>query len=292
MTATAESTASSARRPRKASVAPTSIRTKYLGRKSGDEDVDHPPFQPRLPRINLLPASVPEAFAVCRIRRILCAVGLLMALAFAAVWYLQANQIAEAQARLGQAQAQNAAVTARVEALAPIKQMYEQITNEQSLVATTLASEPKAALVIGRLVGAGSSAAGGRTPVEFTSIAVEYRGVPEPGADLNPCPSPDPFATDITIGCVTFSGTAGTRDQVSAMLNAMAADVLFVGPYVNNSTVTEATADGPGGVMFTGSAGISVDALMTALTDEEVDAIIHPPAPEGAGTDVTTGAGQ
>ena len=247
-----------------------------------EDDVDHPPFTASLPRVNLLPASITESFTLRRIHRVFVAVGLLLVVGIGAIWYLQSGQVADAQARLDEAQAANAAVTAKVEALAPIKQMYEQITNEQNLVGTTLASEPQAALVIKRMVDTGGAAGTGQ-PVEFTSIAIEYRGIPVPGDEINPCPNPDPFAADITIGCVTFSGTARARDQVSAMLNAMAADPLFIGPYVNNSTVTEETDGAAGGVTFTGSAGLSLAALKTTLPDEQIAAILAPPAPaEGA----------
>jgi Tfp pilus assembly protein PilN len=242
-----------------------------------DDEVDHPPFARTLPRVNLLPASVAESFTLRRIHRYFIAVAVLLVLGFSAIWYLQSNQIADAQAKLDEAQAASASVSARVEELAPIKQMYDQITNEQELVATTLASEPQAALVINRMVETGTG--GGGAPVEFTSIAIEYRGVPSAGEEINPCPNPDPFATDITIGCVTFSGAANTRDQVSAMLNAMAADPLFVGPYVNSSTVTESSDESASGITFTGTAGLSIAALKTELTDEQIAAIIAPPAP-------------
>jgi|JI10StandDraft_1071094.scaffolds.fasta_scaffold08069_12 Tfp pilus assembly protein PilN len=289
MTATAEGTPVAARRQRgKASHAQTSIWSRDIGRKAGgDEDIDHPAFIPTLPRVNLLPSSVPESFTLRRIRRSLIALAVVMALGFAAVWYLQGAQIDEARARLDQAQAANAAVVAKVEALAPIKNMYDQITGEQALVATTLAAEPTAALVIDRLAAAGR-AAGGPGDVDFTSIAIEYRAVPEAGAVLNPCPNPDPFASDITIGCVTFSGTARTRDQVSALLSAVAVDPLFVGPYVNNSTVIEETADTAGGVLFSGTAGVSVDALTKPLTDEQIAAITAPPPPAD-GTETPAG---
>ncbi len=241
-----------------------------------DDDVDHPPFTPALPRVNLLPASITESFTLRRVHRMLIVVAALLVVAIGAVWYLQGNQVSEAQAKRDQAQAANAAVAAKVEALAPIKQMYEQITNEQNLVATTLASEPQAALVIERMVATGP-ASGSGGPVTFASIAIEYRGVPAAGETINPCPNPDPFGTDITIGCVTFSGMAATRDQVSTMLNAMAADPLFVGPYVNSSTVTESSTDSTGGITFTGTAGLSLAALSTALSDEQIAEIVAPP---------------
>lgn len=282
MTTTAEGSPVTTRRPKnKPTHAQSSIWSKEIGRK-GDEDVDHPPFLPALPRVNLLPPSVPEYFLVRGIRRWFISIAVLLTIAFACVWYLQVNQIADAEGRLAQAQADSAKISAQVSALAPIKEMYDQITAEQSLVATTLASAPQASLVVARLADAGLAAQGSGGPVAFTSVAIEYRGIPEPGAELNPCPNPDPFSSDITIGCITFSGTASNREQVSAMLSIIAGDSLFVGPYVNNSTVTQATADVPGGVMFTGTAGVSIDALAKALTPEQIGAIVSPPVDPSA----------
>lgn len=285
MTTTAEGAPATARRSKgKPSRSPSSIWSRELGRKD-DEEVDHPPFVATLPRVNLLPATVPEFFLIRRIRRGLIAIGVLLAIAVGGVWYMQGNQITDAELRLAQAQADSAKISAQVSALAPIKEMYDQITGEQNLVATTLASEPQASLVIARLADAGIAAQGGGGPVAFTSVAIEYRGIPEPGDELNPCPNPDPFASDITIGCITFSGTAGNREQVSTMLSIIADDGLFVGPYVNNSTVTQATADVPGGVMFTGTAGVSIEALATPLTPEQIDAIVNPPVDDPATAD-------
>lgn len=276
-TTAAEGSPVTVRRPKsKPGHAQSSIWSKEIGRKN-DEDVDHPPFVPALPRVNLVPPSVPEYFLLRRIRRRFIAIAVLLAITFAGVWYLQGNQITDAEARLAQAQSESARISAQVSALAPIKEMYDQITAEQNLVATTLASAPQASLVVARLADAGLAAQGGGGPVAFTSIAIEYRGVPEPGAEFNPCPNPDPFSSDITIGCITFSGTASNREQVSTMLSIVADDGLFVGPYVNNSTVTQSTAGDPGGVMFTGTAGVSIDALATALTPEQIDAIVNPP---------------
>ena len=211
MTATAEGSPAATRRHRaKSQQASSSIWSMEIGRKAEGAE-ERPAYVPALPRVNLLPPAIGYSFALRRIRRWLIAAAVLVVLAFGAVWYLQGNLITEAQNRLAQAEAANTTALERVGALAPIKQMYDQITGEQALVATTLAAQPKSALVISRLAEAGTAAAAGAGPVEFTSIAIEYRGIPAAGGTLNPCPNPDPFAADITIGCVTFSGTEERR---------------------------------------------------------------------------------
>jgi hypothetical protein len=263
------------RRAGRKKAAPTSFWTMDLGRSSADDDVAHPPFQPRLPRVNLLPASVEVRFAARRVRRVLYAAGAVLVLAFAAVWWQQSTSIAESERLLATAQEANAQIREQVDALAPVTALYNQITDEQALVATALAAQPQAAAVVNRLVAAGASAGS----VAFDSVAVQYHGIPQAGGTLNPCPNPDPFATDITIGCITFSGTAADRAEVAVLLTALTAEPFFVGPYVNNSTIVQGE-ESDGRVSFTGSVGVSADALTEPLTEEQVQAILTPPPAE------------
>lgn len=265
--------------------APTSFWTMELGRSSPDDDVVHPPFQPRLPRVNLLPASVEVRFAARRVRRILYAVAVVLVLAFAGVWWQQSTSIAASEGLLATAQEANAQIREQVDALAPVTALYNQITDEQSLVATALAAQPQAAAVVTRLVAAGASAGS----VGFDSVAVQYHGIPQAGGTLNPCPNPDPFATDITIGCITFSGTAADRAEVAVLLTTLTADPFFVGPYVNNSTIVQGE-DSDGRVSFTGSVGVSADALTEPLTEEQVQEILAPPPAEDPAATTEEGA--
>jgi Tfp pilus assembly protein PilN len=256
-----------------------------IGRKSAavDDHVVHETFVPSLPAVNLLPQAVKDSMAIGKIIRGLVVVGVLMVAVFGGIWYLQGTQIADAEARVDLATAENARLQKDVQALAPVKQMYEQITRLQDVVTSTLASQPQAAVVIDRLAAAGEAASAGGPPIELTSATVSYSGIPEEGDELNACPNPDPFGTDATIGCLTFNATAASREQVSALLRALEADPLFVGPYVTSTTATP--TDGgknapPQVVAFSGSAGVSLTALETALTPEQIEAILTPPTPE------------
>ena len=95
----------------------------------------------------------------------------------------------------------------------------------------------------------------------------------------NPCPNPDPFGAQLTVGCVAFTAIANNRDQVSAFLLALDGDSLFVGPFVNTTTVIEDTTTKQQRVTFTGTAGVSPEGLQVPLTEEQIQAIIAPPAP-------------
>ena len=250
-----------------------------LGKKgagSADDDVEHPPFVPTLPRVDLLPASVRQSFALRRVRRWLLLVVVLLVAAVVGVWYLQAARIADAEAALAQAQSEGAELQGQMDALGPVKAFYTELEGQQALVTSTLASQPLTALVIQRLTESGQQA--GEAPVTFSTMEVFYLGIPAPRSPLNGCPNPDPFGTEITIGCVTFNAQAESRADVSRLLEAMEADPLFVGPYVTSTSLTAGDTGTGSQVTFTGTTGVSPEALETPLTPEQVEAIVNPPA--------------
>ena len=261
-----------------------------IGKKdeaAADEQVEHAPFVATLPGVNLLPQAVRDSVAVSKVRRWFVLGIVLIALVTGALWWLQGSTIAKAESDLAAATAQNTKLRTDLEALGPVKQMYEQITRLQNLVTTTMASQPEAALVIQSLSDAAQRAGG--DAIAFTGADITYTGIPAAGDELNICPDPDPFDSDVTIGCLTFNATAETREEVSALLRELEADPLFLGPYVTSTTATE-IATGPDGkktralVAFSGSAGVSLEALKTKLTPEQIQELLTPPKPEPSAT--------
>ena len=261
------------------STAKKSFWSMEIGHKTAaDEKVEHPAFVPTLPRVDLLPASVHESLARRRILRVTALLAVLLLAGGAALWYLQGSRISEAEAALKAANADQTAIQAKVAQLAPIKEMYKQINDQQELVKTTLMSQPQATAVLEHLYQVAARAAG-PNGITFTSASVAYQGLPKAGDPLNACANPDPFGTDIAIGCLTFEATAGSREQISQFLRLLDEDPIFVGPYVDSSTMAVGTEGSPTTVTFTGTSGISTDALAVPLTDEQLQAIIKPPAP-------------
>ena len=236
-----------------------------LGKKKvsdlNDEEVEHPPFVPTLPRVNLLPVAVRQSVAMRKVRRGLVAAVLLLVVAVGGVWYLQGSRIDDAEARLATAQAEGDGLQAQLEALAPITVLTAALADQKSLVEATLASQPQAALVIGQLAADGREAAGGKG-ITFSSANISYQGIPAAGGTLNACPNPDPFGTEATIGCITFNANAADRKEVSRLLEVLEADPLFVGPYVTSTSVSPGVNGGPASdVTFAGTVGVSLEGL-------------------------------
>lgn len=254
------------------------------GRTSGGDDaVEHPPFVPTLPAVNLLPAKVRDAIAVRKVRRGLLAGALIVVLGAGALWYLQGERITNARAILTAAQAESAALQEQVNSLAAVKAFDAELDSQRELVRTTLAAQARTTEIVQRLTRAGQSAGGGQDGIVFDSIGITYQGVPTAGAVLNSCPNPDPFGEQITIGCLTFSATAATRQQVSRLLEILEDDPIFVGSFVTSTSLSPAVDTEGASVAFTGTSGLSVDGLVTALTPEEIEAIVRPTDADPAG---------
>ena len=250
-----------------------------FSRRTAEAEVEHPAFSPTLPQVDLLPQSIRDSVSIAHIRTNAIRIGLALVVVTAALWVWTGTLINQAAQELADVQAQGATLRASVQALTPIKSMVTQLEQQQELVNTALAAQPQADAVVEHLIAAGARTSG--PAMAFDSIAVNYAPIPVPGGQLNPCPDPDPFGTEIAIGCLTFSATAGSRAQVAQLLDELEADSVFVGPYVSTSTI--AATEGAGGkVAFSGSAGVAIEALRTPLSEEQVAAILTPPQPSGS----------
>lgn len=231
-----------------------------------------------LPRVNLLPGAIRQSIRINNtIKRFAIASGVIVGLAVV-VYLMQIPAINQAEEKLNISMESNQELNAQVVALSPIGELYAALTRQQDFVKETLASSPRASEVFVRMQRAADQV--GPSAVTITSTSISYQGIPLPDATFNPCPNPDPFNESITIGCMSFNATADSRDQISSFLNYLAADPLFVGPFVDSSIINTTTTDGNQGsgsqVSFSGTAGISIDGLQTKLTPEEISALTTP----------------
>jgi hypothetical protein len=258
-----------------------------IGKKGPvDDGVDHPEFAATLPSVDLLPQAVRESIALHGVIRWFAVLLALIVLAGAGLWYLQGGRISEAEASLAQAQAEKQSIDKKIADLAPIKEMYTQIRGQQELVNTTLAAQPKATEVLLHLYEVAKTSTGPKG-IQFSSASVMYGGIPKPGDESNLCPNPKPFTEGITVGCMTFEGSAIDRQHIAAFLTAMEADPMFVGPFVDSSTIALSGTGEGSRVAFTGTTGVSVDALEQPLTPEQIQAISNPPKAD----DTSSGGG-
>ena len=235
-----------------------------------------------LPQADLLPASIREKIAIRHVRSIALLLAVIILAPAIGIWTLWSSESNSLDRELQNVTSVNTDLQAQVRILTPVESLVRQVEAQRALLEESLAAQPDAVGVLARL----AETAADNGPVELDSVNVTYYLIPRPGEPTNPCPDPDPFSEEIAIGCMTFSASTTSRKALSDFLAELENDPYFVGPFVNTSSIA-AQVDGQGGdrVTFSGSAGISTEALATPLTAEEIELILNPPESEPASTD-------
>lgn len=236
-----------------------------------------------LPSVNLLPQSIRQRFAIRRVIRRGIVGGAALVAAASVLWWSQNAAIGDARAELTAAQDVNSELRERSAALAPLGTLSSALTRTQEFVEAELRNQPDGSAPIARLVELAASLRGPAVPI--SSVSISYHGLPSPGDDLNPCPSPNPFDTEITTACMSFSAVAKSREQVSALLRALESDPLFVGPYVTGTSIST-DIDGSTNVAVSGTVGIAPSVLKNPPSDEELTELTQA-VPSGAADEET-----
>jgi Tfp pilus assembly protein PilN len=215
-----------------------------------------------LPGVNLLSPSAFERLAV-RGLRIRFGIGCLALVAVAAgAWAVQAARVADAEEQLKTEQAGTSRLTERTNVLQPVKTYVAGVEQQKATVAETMASE----VYFSKVLTAMSAAAPSGVKIESLDVTLAAPAAApaptdgdddkeqDPPAPVVPsaCPGPDPFQTQVVIGCITLSGTAGSRADVGDLVVALGADDSFVEPFITTTTTADASK-----VSFSGSVGLS-----------------------------------
>jgi len=213
---------------------------------------------PVLPSVNILSPWVFERMAVRRLRRLFTLAGLLLVLLAVVGWLIQGLRIDQAEQVLAVEQAETARLTADTNELKPVETFVATVGQHQLSVQNNMAAEIYFSRVLEELQNATPYAAN----VESVSVALDPNAgsvalgqEPEVGdvvPVVSPCPGPDPFNTKLVIGCITLSGSAGSRADVGELVINLGAEELFVEPFISTTT----TGDG-NEVTFSGSVGLS-----------------------------------
>ena len=213
---------------------------------------------PVLPSVNILSPWVFERMAISQLRQRFTLAGLVLVLLVVAGWAVQGLRIDQAEKVLAVEQAETSRLTAETNELAPVRTFVATVGQQQLSVQNNMAAEIYFSRVVEELQNATPFAAN----VESVSVALDPNAgsvavgnAPAVGEALpvvSPCPGPDPFNTKLVIGCITLSGSAGSRADVGEFVINLGAEELFVEPFI--STTTSGDADE---VTFSGSVGLS-----------------------------------
>jgi Tfp pilus assembly protein PilN len=212
---------------------------------------------PVLPSVNILSPWVFERMAISRLRHRFALAGFVLVLLIAAGWAIQGLRVDQAEKVLAVEQAETARLTAETNELASVKTFIAAVGQQQLTVQGSMAGEIYFSRVLEELQNATPFAAKVDTlsvVLDPNAAAAALGTAPTPAEAIptaSPCPGPDPFNTKLVIGCITLSGSAGTRADVGEFVINLGAEELFVEPFISTTTA------GDGSITFSGSVGLS-----------------------------------
>jgi Tfp pilus assembly protein PilN len=247
------------------------------GAKAGPDDTGRggarrKPAAAVLPSVNLLSPWAFERIAVrgLRIRFAISCVALVVVAA--AAWGLQTMRVADAEDLLAVENAETSRLTERTNVLQPVKTYIAGVEQQKATVSEAMASEiyfsdvlesmsqaVPGGLVLDSLVVTLAPKAPTPAPAPAPAEGADEEA-PPPAAPVVPsaCPGPDPFQTRVVVGCITLSGSAGSRSEVGAFVVALGDDDSFVEPFISTTTTADSAK-----VTFSGSVGLSEKVFST-----------------------------
>jgi Tfp pilus assembly protein PilN len=232
------------------------------------------PVVPMTPTVNLLPADYTIVRAISSIRRgtTIAGVGILSALGI--IFFAQGSVIDIATNTRNAVNAQVAEANLKVETFQETSSLYSILNERKTILSNIDKGRPQYYSALTEIYN--SMPAGTQiTQVSMTHISFSINGELEGDPTGVLCgPISDPFASETRAvsACVSFSGTAQSRADLSTISNVLAAS-----PYFSNVVISQGASQANSGLItFTGTAAI--------LRDIDPAAIIQNTTPPPAST--------
>lgn len=202
-----------------------------------------------LPSVNLLSPWAFERIAVRRLRTRFAIGCVVLISVVAAARGLQTMRVADAESLLAVEDAETSRLTERTNVLQPVKTYIAGVEQQKVTVSETMATE----IYFSDVLESMSEAVPPGAVLDSLVVTLAPPApTPATAAVSSPCPGPDPFQTRVVVGCITLSGSAGSRSEVGAFVVALGTDDSFVEPFIATTTTADSAK-----VAFSGSVGLS-----------------------------------
>lgn len=212
--------------------------------------------KPKLPQVNLLPPRLALEEARRATRRGLLLTAASLAALIGLIWFGQSTSIDLASQSLTAAQEQVDTSVNRAQTYKPIGDYFDSLQSRLDLAAARAGGQIDYQRVMERIAKA--------MPPGAVLTSIETRTVKPADANANPLavieqcgPVNDPFQTvppEQVIGCVTFSGTVSSRDQIGDIISGLAGDPLLANVYAAQASQG---APDTGSLSFSGTAAVT-----------------------------------
>jgi Tfp pilus assembly protein PilN len=193
--------------------------------RSSAVDTAAPAVAPSLPRVNLLPPEIAEA---AKFRRFQFAMGAAVVAAIFAVGALDVHEhsgVRAAQQGLATAQAQHTALQTRLNSLASVQNVYDEVAAKQAMLAQAMGQQIDWSTYLADLsIKVPDNVWLNSMTATETSATTAGQATATPGSTA--------------IGSIQFGGVAFSHDNVATWLDVLGRERGFANAYFTNSSET------------------------------------------------------
>lgn len=203
-----------------------SVRLDTAGTEAHDYPDERP--YPGFVRVNLLPDSILARLRVVRAKRIALVAIIIALVLVLGLWLLAQREIATAQSRVDEAEANNRQLQAQVAELSQVPAVFATAERAQESLNAAMGNEIRWAFLLNQLSFA--------TPPDVTLDSVAGELVADSAEPTSPG---GVLPAQETVGTMTFSGSASNFAAVASWLDSLHALRDYTYPFLTNSTRNE-----------------------------------------------------
>lgn len=198
------------------------------------------------PNLNLIPEQVLAYYGILQIRNKILAVVAIIALVFVGFYGYNKFNVNDVQSQIDELGKQTATVQSQTQALMPFQQFYKGVNDARLELAEYTKNDTDTGAIMAA-VDSAASAAG----VKLSNVSVNVTGTDSETTQSTTCPSPDPFGSYSSSGCIMFEGNAPDRQSVAVFAANLSQTPGFQNAYIPNTSIGETGARVQGSVSFT-----------------------------------------
>jgi hypothetical protein len=209
-------------------------------------------FQVRTPAVNIIPRSVLQEYRVAAVRNKLIAAVVVMVVALVALFAFGQSLQSKGNAELEALESQILDAESKTQSLAAYQTYYNAIDMKRQELGKQLVNDVN----VGDAISLVNQSAI-ESNISLDTVSVSLSGAADQGVAT--CPSPDPFSTSASAGCISFSGSTSTRDDIGRFVESLDAIPGFDNAYIPSSTIGETGDGGPTTSAVTGTVSFNAE---------------------------------
>lgn len=240
-------------------------------------------FRPSEVGVDLLPRYVRTRYESRALRNKFVIAGSALAIMFAGAWGVGSIVNKSNEGEIATYDSQTQEMNMQASALAPYQSYTVNVDAKRETMYTRMSTDLNAGSAASAFSNAANSSGSNITQYSINITHASPEGDPMGGGSSD-CPSPDPFNTTESIGCITFSGTAPGSENVAQLVGALNGTEGFADAYIPSISTAQGGEGQAQETTFSGS--VAFDAtLRSGRYDDLANPIVNTAAPADPAAD-------